>query len=109
MYPVIIDANVWIRFARSRNIEPLISRFVQYDFLPVINNYLLSEVFDAVIENHWMRAAQAGKLIDFVRKISILQTEKAVFAISPDAKDNYLFDLAIQNNCVSSSVMTQNC
>jgi predicted nucleic acid-binding protein len=27
-------------------------------------------------------------------------TERSVYRLSPDPKDNYLFDLAIQNNCV---------
>lgn len=43
---------------------------------------------------------QATKVIDFIKKISLVITERAVYRLSPDPKDNYLFDLAIQNNCV---------
>lgn len=43
---------------------------------------------------------QATATINFIRKISIVVTERVVFKISPDPKDNYLFDLAIQNNCI---------
>jgi predicted nucleic acid-binding protein len=68
--------------------------------LPVINNYLLSEVYDVIVENKWMHPAQATKLIELIRKFSICTTENAVYAASPDPKDNYLFDLAIQNNCL---------
>jgi predicted nucleic acid-binding protein len=42
----------------------------------------------------------ARNLIEFIRKISLSVNEKAVYGISPDPKDNYLFDVAIQNGCV---------
>jgi hypothetical protein len=51
---IIIDANVWLRFARAKNHSPLLLRFAQYHLLPVVNNYLLSEIFDGVVENKWM-------------------------------------------------------
>ena len=100
MYPVIIDANVWIKFARAKNIAPLIDRFVTYNFFPVVNNYLLSEIFKALVDNKWMTKRQATGVIDFIKKIAIVETERAVYRISPDPKDNYLFDLGIQQNCV---------
>src|SRR5215210_9278454 len=100
MFKIIIDANVWVKYARFKDIAPLLNRFVQYNLLPVTNNYLLSEVFDAVIENQRMDEKQANRLITFIKRITYDTTEKAVYGISPDPKDNYLFDLAVQNNCV---------
>ncbi len=100
MYKIVVDANIWIKYARAKNIKPLISRFIKYNFLPVVNNYLLSEIFDALVINKWMNAKQAKLIIEFIAKVSLKTVEKAVFALSPDAEDNYLFDLAIQNNCV---------
>ena len=100
MYKIVIDANVWIKYARAKNISPLIDRLLLYNFIPVVNNYLMAEIFDAIVENKWMTEIQATKLIQFISGISIIKAGKAVFALSPDPKDNYLFDLAIQNNCV---------
>ena len=100
MPKIIIDANVWIKFARSKNIAPLLDRMLEYNFLPIINNYLLSEVFNALIENKWMNEKKAHATIQFIGKISLPIAEKAVFGISPDPKDNCLFDMAIQNNCL---------
>jgi putative PIN family toxin of toxin-antitoxin system len=100
MHRIVLDANVWIKYARSRDIAPLLDRFVTYNFLPVVNNYLLSEIFDAVVENRWMSRKSAEKLIGFIRKVAWLTAENAVYRLSPDPKDNYLFDLAVQNNCV---------
>ena len=100
MPKIIIDANVWIKYARSKNISPLINRMVEYHFLPVINNYLLTEIFNALIENKWMSEKKAHAITEFIRKVSISFVERAVFGISPDPEDNYLFDLAVQNNCL---------
>ena len=50
MFKVIIDANVWVKYARAKDIEPLLKRFVAYNLIPVTNNYLLAEVFNALIE-----------------------------------------------------------
>jgi len=47
-----------------------------------------------------MHERRANLLVDFIKKIAIINIETAVYAMSPDPKDNYLFDLAIQNNCV---------
>lgn len=100
MYKIVVDANVWVKYARAKDIAPLLQRFVAYNFLPVTNNYLLSEIFDAVMDNGWMTEKAAMALTTFIRKITSAKTEAAIYRLSPDAKDNYLFDLAIQNNCV---------
>ena len=100
MYKIIIDANVWIKYARAKDIAPLLNRFTSFNLLPFTNNYLLSEIFDAVVENKWMSEKQAFQLIEFVRKFTFNITETPVYRLSPDPKDNYLFDLAIQNNCI---------
>lgn len=99
MYKIIIDANVWIKYARAKDIAPLLDRIIAYNFLPVVNNYLLSEIFNALVENNWMKRKNAMNVVEFVKKISIMVVENAVFGISPDPKDNYLFDVAIQNGC----------
>ena len=100
MHKLIIDANVWIRYARVKDIAPLLKRFTLYQLTPVVNNYLLSEVFECLVENKWMHQKDANAIIQFISRIAIVDIETAIYAISPDPKDNYLFDLAIQNNCV---------
>ena len=98
MYLVVIDANVWIKYARNKTIAPLVNRFVTYNLLPVADNYLLSEVFEALVNNSWATTAQAIAIITYIRKIAYTTTARTVYGLSPDPKDNYLFDLAIQNN-----------
>lgn len=100
IYRTVIDTNVWIKYASAKDISPLLSHIIAYRLLPSTNNYLLTEVFDALVDNKWMNNKQADNAITFIRKITLCVSEKAVYGISPDPKDNYLFDLAVQNNCV---------
>jgi hypothetical protein len=90
---------VWIRFARAKDIRPLTERFVLYNISPYANNYLLTEIFDAMVENKWANTKTAAGIIDFIGRICEVSAESVVYKLSPDFKDNYLFDLAIQNNC----------
>lgn len=99
MYKIIVDANVWIKYARVQNIAPLLNRLVAYNMLPIANNYLLSEIFKALVKNNWMNEDKSYKITEFIKKICFYTTEQAVYALSPDPEDNYIFDLAVQNNC----------
>lgn len=78
MYRVVIDANVWIKLARAKNIAPLIDRFTAYNLVALTNNYLLSEVFEAVVENAWLSENSTHRLIDFIRRNSRRVIETAV-------------------------------
>jgi len=71
MYRIIIDANVWIKYARAKDIAPLLNRLLTYHLVPIVNNYLLSEVFDAIVENKWMHERGANRIIDFIMKIAV--------------------------------------
>ncbi len=75
MYKIIVDANVWIQYARAKDIAPLLNRFTQYPIVAVVNNYLLSEIFDALVDNKWMHTHNAMHIITFIRKITIADVE----------------------------------
>ncbi|WP_153796575.1 putative toxin-antitoxin system toxin component, PIN family [Foetidibacter luteolus] len=96
---IVLDANVWIRFARSRSLAALVNSIALYKLMPVTNNYLLSEVFDIILKHKWATASEARRYIDYVKSISMFITENVVYRLSPDPKDNFLFDIAIQHNC----------
>lgn len=99
MHKIVIDANVWIRFARFQNLQPLLNRLDLYHISPIANCYLLSEVFEVLVEKNWMTERVAMKIVEFIGRVCVLTTENAVYRLSPDPKDNYLFDLAVQSNC----------
>jgi putative PIN family toxin of toxin-antitoxin system len=96
---IVVDANVWIRYARISNISPITQRILKYNLLPISQNYLLSEVQDAIIKNNWINIRGTEKIIYLINRISLNSPPHSIYRLSPDFKDNYLFDLAIQNNC----------
>lgn len=96
---IIIDACVWVRFARSSYAKPIIDRIIVYGILPILNNYLLSEVHEALLNNNWANLKQADLFIGYIKSSGLFVAEHSVYRLSPDPKDNYLIDLAVQHNC----------
>ena len=96
---ILIDANVWIKYAHSKDIAPIALPLFKYKLVPVANRYLFAEIFDALVDNQWMTIKQATNLISLLNQVCFMVTERSVYRLSPDPKDNYIFDLAIQTNC----------
>lgn len=97
---ILLDDNVWIRFVANGKQATLYNIFKTHGFTVICNNYLLHEIFSACVENEWYTDKEAKEIINDIRKAVKGTTERAVYGLSPDAKDNFLFDLAIQNNCL---------
>jgi predicted nucleic acid-binding protein len=53
----------------------------------------------ACTNNNWYTQKEATKVVQAIKTAVSGTTETAIFRLSKDPKDNYLFDLAIQNNC----------
>ena len=83
---IVIDANVWIKFARSKNVSPIALRLFKYKFVPVVNQYLFSEIFDVLTDNKWMTEKHARQLLLLLSQICYQSTEKAIYRLSPDRK-----------------------
>jgi predicted nucleic acid-binding protein len=96
---IIIDANTWLRFIIHGKQHKLVDIIETYKLKVFADNYLLSEIFDTCIENEWYTKAQAHQIIENIRLVIVGTTTNAIYRFNPDPKDNYLFDLAIQNNC----------
>lgn len=58
MYSLLIDANVWIKYARAKIFSSYSIALQFTRFLPVTNNYLLAEIFDALLRNKSCRTKQ---------------------------------------------------
>ena len=96
---IVIDAGVWIRLARSNFAMPITKRLKYYFLIPVVNNYLLSEVHIALLKNNWATMKQADLFVEYIKELCYYVTELLVYRLIPDPKDNYLIDLAVQHNC----------
>jgi len=62
-------------------------------------NYLFAEIHEALIISFGFTVGKADKIIQFISPFVIINTPRNIFRLSVDAKDNYLFDICIQNNC----------
>ncbi len=84
-YKVVFDSNVWARFIRSDNIYPLAERIKMYHILPVLDNYLLSEIHLVILKNEWTNEKSADRLIQLINGLSynVSQTIRTTYRLSP--------------------------
>jgi predicted nucleic acid-binding protein len=94
-----IDSCVWVKYAGHYKTATLL-RYIAENDLPVYaDNYLLCEVHQALIEGFDFAVKDADRIIQLISPFIIIQAPRNIFRLSGDAKDNYLYDLCIQNNC----------
>ncbi|MFC0776154.1 hypothetical protein [Terrimonas alba] len=63
------------------------------------DNYLLGEIHEALISGFNFTPSEADKIIQLISPFIILYAPHNIYRLSKDAKDNYLYDLCIQNGC----------
>ncbi len=94
-----IDSCVWVKYAGHFKTSTLLRYIAENNLLVYADNYLLGEVHQALIEGFNFTTGEADKIIQLISPFIIIEAPRNVFRLSKDAKDNYLYDLCIQNNC----------
>lgn len=94
-----IDSCVWIKYAGHFKTATLLRHISNNKLLVFADNYLLGEIHAALIEGFGFSVSEADKIIQLISQFVILKTGHTVYRSAKDAKDNYLYDLCIQNNC----------
>lgn len=94
-----IDSCVWVKFAGHFKTSTLLHYITENNLLVYADNYLLAEIHEALIEGFSFTKTEADKIIQLISPFIIIEAPRNVFRLSKDAKDNYLYDLCIQNNC----------
>lgn len=94
-----IDSCVWVKYAGHFKTATLLLYIAANNLLVYADNYLLSEIHDALIEAFDFTVSEADKIIQLISPFIIIKAPRNIFRLSKDAKDNYLYDLCIQNNC----------
>jgi uncharacterized protein len=82
----------------------LINAIVDYRLAVYVNSNLLQEI-ERNINKKVEIPIDTKEIIDYILEYCILSEVVSIFNQSPDAKDNFLFDLAIQTN--SEIIVTQ--
>ena len=94
-----IDSCVWIKYAGYHKVTRLFYFIIEEKMIVFADNYLLSEIHEALIEEFSFSLSEADKAIRLISQFVIINTPHNIYRMSRDAKDNYLYDLCIQNNC----------
>lgn len=94
-----IDSCVWVKYAGHFKTATLLRYIAANNLLVYADNYLLSEIHDALIEAFDFTVSEADKIIQLISPFIIIEAPRNIFRLSKDANDNYLYDLCIQNNC----------
>jgi putative PIN family toxin of toxin-antitoxin system len=94
-----IDSCVWVKYAGHFKASTLLRCITENNLLVYADNYLLGEVHRALIEGFEFSVKEADRVIQLISPFIIIRPPHNIFRLSKDAKDNYLYDLCIQNNC----------
>jgi putative PIN family toxin of toxin-antitoxin system len=88
-----------VKYAGHLRTTTLLRLISKNNLLVYADNYLLSEIHEALIIGFNFKIADADKIIRLISTFIIIVTPRNIYRISKDVKDNYLYDLCIQNNC----------
>lgn len=97
---LVIDTSVFINYTRHQKLYRLINAILTYD----LTVYLSSDLIDELERNIPITSAVELPQIIYDRYIETIIASCVIFKPvlqykeSPDAKDNFLFDLALQTN-----------
>ena len=94
-----IDSCVWVKYAGHFKTSALLRHIFENNLLVYADKYLLGEIHEALITSFDFTISEADKLIQLISPFIIIDAPQNIYRLSKDAKDNYLYDLCIQNNC----------
>jgi putative PIN family toxin of toxin-antitoxin system len=96
---VVLDCNIWVSYIISRKLAEL-TDLVQVHHLTLFScDELACELADVLSREKLAKylTKNVGEYVDFYKDITTEIIITSFYKDSPDAKDNYLFDLAIQS------------
>lgn len=94
-----IDSSVWVKYAGHHKASTLLRYITKHNLLVYGDNYLLGEIHQALMIGFGFTVKEADKVIQMILPFIIINAPHNLFRLSKDPKDNYLYDLCIQNNC----------
>ena len=94
-----IDSCIWIKYAGHFKTATLLRYIKENNLIVFADYYLLSEIHEALITQFDFSIHEADIIIKLIIPFVILSAPQNIYRLSKDAKDNYLYDLCIQNNC----------
>ncbi len=94
-----IDSCVWIKYTGQDKTTTLIKHIRQNNLTVFADNYLLYEIHKALYKEFDFTIREADKQILLIKPFIIVSAPRNIYRFAPDPKDNFLYDLCIQNSC----------
>lgn len=101
----VIDTSVYLTYAAYDKIYRLENAVTMYELVVYINEQLLDELQNNLPRVIAANDASIKKVLNTIASFTVNKDVNAIFNASPDPKDNFLFDLALQTD--SEVIVTQ--
>jgi putative PIN family toxin of toxin-antitoxin system len=97
---VVLDTNIWITYIITAKLDNLVHLIIDNDIQVLTSNHLIEELSEVISRKKFTKylTLPIAEYIDFHKELSTNISTIPVFTASPDPKDNFLFDLAIQSD-----------
>lgn len=108
-----IDSCVWVKYAGHYKSTTLLQLIAKNNLLVYADRYLLAEIHEALITEFGFTITEADKILNLISEFLIIVPPRNIYRLAKDPKDNYLYDLCIQNNChylitIDKSILADN-
>lgn len=99
---IVLDTNIWVSYFMAGEHVELVNFIYKNDLNIFTNKTFIAELEDVLNRPKIKKFIRIPvvELIDFHCDICILHKTLPIYQGSPDPKDNFLFDLAIQTNSI---------
>ncbi len=96
---VVLDTNIWITYIIKAKLDELVHLTIDNDITILTSDHLIDELSEVLSRKKFVKylTLPIGEYIDFHKELSTNIPTIPTFTDSPDPKDNFLFDLAIQS------------
>ena len=96
---LVIDTSVYITYAIYNKIYRLVNAIDTYNLEVFINEELIIECENNIRNSLKNKDIDTSALLNAIKEATIYRVTQQVFKNSPDPKDTFLFDLALQTEC----------
>jgi putative PIN family toxin of toxin-antitoxin system len=95
---LVIDSSVFVTYGMFNKLYRIADAVEIYGLHIYVNKTLLAEVEKNLYKSNIRTTAEVNQSISLIKSFVTIVVVKSLFTKSPDPKDNFLFDLAIQTN-----------
>ena len=92
----VLDTSVILKYATHAKLYRLLSIVIKYQIIIYVNDSLIEELNRNLPKVIKAPAIPHGEIMEEILFLTTYVETKEIFLLSPDPKDNFLFDLAIQ-------------